>query len=115
MINIESMKCNCCIPGDHAKELVMPIDKKNIEPHVKIDQLGFIDISMELIRSNTKQLFKMMKNFIVIDIRENVYGVLTYKCLCKRFRSIAAGEQIPKYTVTYDTIKDLCTVEEIKE
>ncbi|WP_125153642.1 hypothetical protein [Clostridium rectalis] len=94
---------------------MISLENVKTEPYVKMDQLGFIDISMGLIENNTKQLFKMMKTFIVIDIRENVYGVLTYKCLCKRFRSIAAGEQIPKYNVIYDTIKDLCTVEEIKE
>lgn len=91
------------------------VDDVEIKPYVELNQIGFIDITIDLIKYNNEKVFDIMKNFIILDVREELKGILIYKCLCKQFRKLEDGEPIPKYKVTYDSVNDICTIKEIEE
>lgn len=88
---------------------------KNInKSYVDVNRIGFIKISTVLIINNSKELFRIMSNFLIIDVKEEYNHMLTYKCLCKEFRKLEEEEKIPCYEVNYNSNTNTFKVKEVK-
>ncbi|KEI18269.1 hypothetical protein [Clostridium haemolyticum] len=76
-----------------------------MKAYIGMNQVGFIQITKDLIRNNSKELLKIYRELIILDVKDMGNGILTYKCLCKEFKNIQEGEKIPFYNVKYDNGK----------
>jgi hypothetical protein len=85
-----------------------------IEPFIKISQVGFVEVSEDLLKNNSENLLKVFGNIIILNVYDLKCGIVTYKCISKHFRELQAGENIPYYNVAYVSNTERCIFEERK-
>lgn len=64
------------------------------------NRLGLIKVSNEVIRMGVVPDMLYQLDACPIDIiPSNVYGLVTYKCICNKFDTVPEGAKIPQYDI----------------